>query len=269
MKKIFASIAFFSVFCLIASPYKAQGNSIIQKTEIEGIYKEKNLYFYVPSCKNPSENNEISAKVNGRDVLKTKAEKAFDIDLSKSGFEYGDNLKIELFYFGCKPFMVNENALEKRNSFKITDLTVNKSGELSFKTYNEIDKFPFIVQQYKWNKWVNVAKLDGNGGENWKEYSTNTHIVSGTNKFRVIRYNLWSPPTKSEEFLFESSKSKPSITYDKKLDQITFSSETSFKVLNQYGEVVEEGFGAEIITTNIPKGNYIIAYDNTYYEIKL
>lgn len=256
----------FNICFAFTDPSNGDG---VKVSEISGVYKEKNLYFFTPTCKTPVENELVSVKFKGRIIFETKEPRSFQVDLSKEGLMYGDEINIQVLYKGCKPFMVNDAAIEKRSSFKISDLQVSDTGLVSFKAYNEVDKFPFIIQQYKWNKWTTVAKVDGQGGENWKAYQIVSSITSGENKFRVVRYNLWKPPTMSEEFIFASKKSKPSFTFDKKSKQVTFSSKTSFKVKNEFGENVIEGDGKSIDLSEMPKGIYYIAYDNTYADVTL
>ena len=270
MKRSLAVLVLFVLFLSqnVASALSSPGDSM-KSNIVSGIYNEKNLYFYTPSCKISSDRDKVVAKFKNKIVFESSQPKSFQVDLSKKGLVYGDIIELQLFYMGCKPFLVNEESIEKRNSFKISDLQVSDSGKVSFKTFNEIDKFPFIIQQYKWSKWVSVAKVRGEGGDSWKAYRVKSMITSGVNKFRVVRYNLWKPPTMSEEYIFTSLKESIDFNYDRNIKKVIFSDITSYEVKNEYGENVLTGLGDKIDMSELGKGLYFIAFDNSYVDITL
>ena len=48
---------------------------------------------------------------------------------------------------------------------------------------------PFIIQQYKWNKWVNIGEVNGTGGRQMNTYSFQADLHFGLNRIRVKHAN--------------------------------------------------------------------------------
>jgi len=250
-------------FALVLLTLLASLTSFAGTIVLEGKYQQKNVYII----------NSISAEgvgfcvyevlVNGDVTSDEINSNAFEVDLSIYGFKLGDDVIVSIKYKeGCEPRILNPGALEPQPTFEATNIDISNGGLLTWETTNEQGKLPFIIQQYKWNKWVNVGEVTGIGTSVKNAYSFQTTPISGVNKFRVVQRSYEGQIRKSPSAEYISDKAPISFTYDKKLERIVFSGETNYELYNVYGQIVKRGFGLEADMSNLPKGEYYISFDS-------
>ena len=69
-------------------------------------------------------------------------------------------LNIEIIHKeGCEPIVINPEVLKPISTFELTSITVDKNNVLKWSTTNEAGILPFIIEQYRWNKWVKVGVI--------------------------------------------------------------------------------------------------------------
>jgi hypothetical protein len=158
--------------------------------------------------------------------------------------------------------VINPSILEPQPTFEIVDMSVSKSGLIDWTTTGESGSLPYIVQQFKWNKWVRIGEIEGKGTPGKNSYSFQAVEVSGTNKFRVIQKNSNGVFKSSNSVQFQSFKEDVTVVYDKKQSALKFSSETNFELYNIYGQIVKRGFGSEVDLAAFRKDEYYINFDN-------
>ena len=250
-------------FALVLLTVFATITSFAGTIVLEGKYQQKNVYVI----------NSISAEgvgfcvyevlVNGDVTSDEINSNAFEVDLSIYGFKLGDDVVVSIKYKeGCEPRILNPGALEPQPTFDATSIDISNGGLLKWETTNEQGKLPFIIQQYKWNKWVNVGEVTGNGTSVKNSYSFQTTPISGVNKFRVVQRSYEGQVRKSGSAEYISDKAPITFTYDKKLERLVFSAETNYELYNVYGQIVKRGFGLEADMSNLPKGEYYISFDS-------
>lgn len=231
---------------------------------LEGKYQQKNLYVINGIAPEGVGFCVFEVTVNGDVTSDEVNSSAFEIDLSIFGLKLGDNVVIAIKYKdGCDPRVLNPGALEPRPSFDATDIRVSDSGLLTWETVNEQGGLPYLVQQFKWNKWVTVGEVMGKGTSTKNAYSFQTTQVSGTNKFRVVQKSAEGKLRSSDAVGYESSRDAVSFTYDRRAVGIIFSAETNYELYNAYGQIIKRGFGTTADLSNLPKGDYYISYDST------
>jgi hypothetical protein len=133
---------------------------------------------------------------------------------------------------------------------------------------NEQGALPYIVQQFKWNKWVNLGEVQGKGTSNENNYQFKFVAVSGENKVRVIQKSFSGRVRASDTVSFNSDKVAVTYQYDKKKEKITFSDETSFEIYNKYGQVAKRGYGNSVSLSNLRSSTYYLTYDSSMDEIE-
>jgi len=231
---------------------------------LEGQYQGKDLYVV----------NSVSASgvgycvfeilVNGEVSSDEWNSPAFEVDLGIYGFKIGDDVVVTIKYKeGCLPKVINPGILEPQPTFEILDINISNSGLLDWSTKDESGQLPFVVQQFKWNKWVNVGEVIGKGISGENSYSFQTTEVSGVNKFRVVQKNGDGDLKPSAAVEYSSTMTPVSVAYDKKGRSLTFSRETNYELYNVYGQIVKRGFGAQADLTSLPKNDYYISFDNS------
>jgi hypothetical protein len=236
---------------------------------IEGKYQNKNVYVHngfgvggVGFCA-----REI--KVNGNITTDEINSSAFEIDLKALHLKYGENVIIEIVHNdGCVPKVLNMEDLKPKPTFEVMMMGISPTGLLKWTSKNEMGALPYLIEQFKWNKWVPVGLVDGYGTPEPHDYSFQVAMHSGENKYRIKQKGFNALTKLSKDVTVVSSVNKPSFAIPKNMASIDFTAETAFEIYDAYGVVVEKGFGKQVKIENLNKGEYYLCYDNTLTEFK-
>ena len=146
-------------------------------------------------------------------------------------------------------------------------MTISDDGLLKWKTTSEQGKLPYIIEQYRWNKWVSAGEVDGVGTptENSYEYKVIPH--SGENKVRVVQVDNSGTKKKSVEQTFTSSLTTVEMAPKKVKSEIKFTTngaaiDTKYEIYDAYGNIVKKGYASSVNCENLRKGAYYINFDN-------
>lgn len=253
MKKLFA------VLTLICIGQLAWAGSII----IEGRYQLRNIFVINPVSSDGVGFCAYEVTINGIVSSDEVNSQAFEIDLTIWNLKVGDPVTVVIKHKdGCTPKILNPGALESAPTFECNKIDCSPTGLLTWETKGEMGKLPYIVQQFKWNKWVNVGQVDGIGTSGTNNYRFQAQLTSGNNKFRVAQKSYEGDLRKSNTCEVNSSVPVVSFKFDKKTKIITFSADTSYELYNSYGQIVKRGFGNSLDVNTLAKGEYFLSYDN-------
>ncbi len=247
------------VFVLLFSMVAAYGYSA--ELVLRGIYYGFNLY-----VNNPSVGNGFCvSKVMVNEVV-TKDEiqsNAFEIDFSLLNVKIGDAVTIVITYKeGCKPTVVNPKALTKSDVVSLAYAKIDKTGKLVWAMTGEMPEDVFIVEQFRWNKWVKCAEIS-----TWDTVKKNTYSYeftphSGLNQFRIVRNDNNGNPVYSKVIKYTSKTAEVLLVSTKIIDKLVFSAETQYEIFDLKGNFITEGFAKEVDVTEIPKGKYWLNFDD-------
>ena len=259
MKKILGALVF--VF-LCASVFA-------QEETITGYYQGKN-----PVIVNPFASTGVGfciyeVSVNGQTATDEINSSSFELDLSHYGLKQGEKISIVLKHkSNCSPKVLNPEVLKPKSTFKVLEIAVDRKAEtLNWTTVEENGRLAFSVQQFKWNKWVNVAEVEGVGTQAKNSYSVKVHPTTGECKFRLRQIDFTKQPRFSQEVIFRSLKAPISMKVVHK--EIEFSAETEYEIYDQFGKKVLSGYAAKVDLNKLAKGHYYINFDNKNDEFKL
>ena len=233
---------------------------------IKGIYQGENLYVMNPFSPTGVGFCVYQVIVNGQIATDEINSSAFEIDLSVYNFKIGQPITIILkHHAGCQPKILNPEVIEPRSTFNIESIKIDpQKSRLLWVTSGEMGSLPFIVEQYKWNKWVPVAQVQGKGTPGLHSYSVKIHLTSGLNRFRVKQVDYTKRPRFSQTVTYLNNvppvKMRPARRFGK---QIVFSRPTDYEIYDYYGKLIKKGYGKVVNTASLPKGMYFINYDNT------
>lgn len=237
---------------------------------IEGSYQNQNIY-----VKNAYRSAGIGfcayqVKINGSVSTDEVNSTAFEIDLTQYQLEQGAPLSIEIVFNddGCVPMVLNPNALTPNPTFETISIDIDDNGLLEWNTINETASLPFVIEQFKWNKWVKVGEVQGKGTPKKHTYYFKTYTHSGNNKFRVKQKGFIDKTIHSPSVSYQSLKSEVTYVYNKKHKNIEFSEETSYEVYDKFGELVKKGFDKKFSMHNLKNDTYYMNYGNTTCELK-
>jgi hypothetical protein len=248
-----------SVLLIALASFSSFGGEI----SLDGIFQGKNLYVMNPFSSSGVGFCVYEVTVNGKVTTDEINSSAFEIDLSVFQLNIGDKLSVTIKHKeNCVPKVLNPEVLKPKSTFSATSLSVDKDGTIKWTTTGEAGKLTFVVEQYRWNKWVKVAETEGKGTAGPNNYSAKVTPHSGNNKFRVKQVDYSKKPRYSDETLFRSLS--PPITFSKKSsNEIDFSSETMYEIYDYYGNIVLKGVSSKVDITKLAKGKYFLNYDNS------
>ncbi len=236
---------------------------------IEGKYQNKNLYVQNSVGPNGVGFCAREVKVNGRITTDETNSSSFEIDLGALQLKFGQKVVIEIIHSdGCTPKVLNMEDLKPKPTFDVLTMNISNTGLLKWATTNETGSLPFIIEQFKWNKWIPVGEVQGIGTPDAHEYQFQLTMHSGENKYRIRQKGLNAVSRYSQEVVAKSLIDKPSFAISKNNHSVDFSAETAYEIYDIYGSVVKRGFGKQARIENLPKGSYYLCYDNTMTDIK-
>jgi hypothetical protein len=236
---------------------------------VEGIYQGKNVYVQNPVSSDGFGYCASKVMVNGDIVPSNTGNGDFEIDLSDLNISIGEPLFIVIEHEdGCKPIIINPEVLLPRSTYVISKMTAEKSGILEWETSKEHGKLPFLIEQFRWNKWVTVGEVQGVGTSGKHLYAFKVAPHSGQNTVRIVQVDHTGLKRPSKEVKFTSLIPKVSKNPTKVKDVIHFTAnnkpiETRFEIFDAYGNIVKKGVGASVNCKNLVRGAYYINFDNT------
>jgi hypothetical protein len=234
---------------------------------VEGKYQQKNLFIQNGFSSSGVGFCAFQVKVNGQITTDEVNSSAFEIDFSPYKFKAGDKITVEIEHKdGCIPKVLNPEALKPKPTFDVVSISINNDAMLSWTSKNEVGSLPFVIEQFKWNKWVYVGEINGEGTPTAHDYKFKVIPHSGENKFRVKQVGFSVAPRYSDAVIYNSLMERPSYQVDKNM--INFNNETSYEVYDYYGNVVKKGFGPSCDISTIKRGKYYLCYDNAVTEIE-
>lgn len=242
--------------------------SAMAALSVEGTYQGKNLYVQNPMDDEGFGYCATKVTVNGDIMPGGTSVGAFEIDFSLFNIEIGEPVFIVIEHNdGCKPKVLNPEVLLPRSTFKVESITIDNDGNLKWKTSGEQGKLPFVIEQYRWNKWVSIGEVDGKGSGNVNEYTFTVTPHSGENTVRVSQSDHSGTKRPSKEVKFMSSAPVVEKSPKKVKNEIKFSAngapaQTRYEIYDAYGNIVKKGVGSKVSCSNLLRGVYYINFDN-------
>lgn len=252
------------LFLFVTAAFSYAGTIVL-----EGNYQGKNIYVQNPFAGSGVGFCTYEVTVNGDVTTDEINSSAFEIDFTNFQLQQGDKVVIAIKHKDdCRPKVLNPEVLKPKSTFEIVDQDVSKDGNYSWSTKGETGKLTFVVEQFRWNKWIKVGEVEGKGTESQNEYSFQTTPHSGQNQFRVKQVDYTGKPRYSKPARYNSTS--PVLTFGpiKTKDFLDFTAgdaaaETMFEIYDSYGNIVKKGYSSKVDVNNLPKGIYYLNYDNT------
>ena len=262
MKQLLTSLALTAISC----------SSFAGVIVVEGKYQDKNLYVQNGYAGNGVGFCTYEVAINGKTTTDEVNSSAFEIDFSAYQIQPGTPVVVEIRHKDdCNPKVLNPEALEPKATFEVTSISIDPKGLLTWSTKNEMGSLPYVVEQFRWNKWVKIGEVEGNGTPDENNYSFKIVPHSGKNQYRVKQVDYTGQPKLSKTIDYMSTTPEISFSPAKVSKEITFTAgttptETMFEIYDQFGNIVKRGFASVVDASNLPKGAYYLNYDNKMGE---
>ena len=265
----FFSLIIAFLVSLYVSPFIAQGNE--SSIVIEGHYQGKNLYVQNPFSGSGVGFCVIAVYINDDVTTDQVNSSAFEIDFANASVKNGDPVSVRIQHkLDCLPKVLNPEVLRPKSTFENSEIFVNENKILNWTTTKEQGKLTYYVEQYRWNKWVKIGEVDGNGSdrENNYKFSVASHIHSGSNKFRAKQIDYTGRPRPTMSCVYKALGQEVITLINPKVKKtLDFSDNTLYEIFDTYGNLVKKGYGKIINIENLDKGLYYVNYDNTSGEV--
>ena len=230
---------------------------------LEGHYQGKNLYVQNPYAGSGVGFCTFEVTINGNVTTDETNSSAFEIDFSNAQIKMGDPVIVKIKHKDdCKPKVLNAEVLKPKSTFIVKAVSLNKEGDFTWSTTGESGILTYTVEQYRWNKWVKVGEVEGNGSSSEHSYKFNITPHSGENKVRVKQIDYTGTPRYSKSAKAISTSSEVTFSPLKVKEEILFTGETLYEVYDVYGNIVKRGYDKKIDASNLKKGDYYLSYDN-------
>jgi hypothetical protein len=237
-------------------------SSFSQDIVLNGTFQGDNLFVKNPFAPSGVGFCVYEVDVNGQTTTDEINSSAFEIDLSVYGFQVGEGITVSIKYKeNCLPIILNPEVINARSTYELTKLDI-KDSKIYWSTIKEAGNLPFIVEQFRWNKWIEVGRVMGKGNSSETQYEAPIRLHSGENRLRIKQTDYRGKPRYSDEITFLSSK--PEVTFSplRVNDIINFSTPTMYEIYDEYGGIVFKGYGDTVKVGSIQKGKYYLNFDN-------
>ncbi|MFM7310309.1 MAG: hypothetical protein ACKOZY_06855 [Flavobacteriales bacterium] len=239
--------------------------SLIVEAEVitvNGVYQGKDVYVTNPTTSSGVGFCIFEVLVNNQPSKDEVNPSSFAVDLRVWGFKKGDPVQL---VFRCKEKcdvrLVNPESFYPTSTFNIESIKLSNEGLLEWITTKEGIALPYYVEQFRWNKWINVGEALGIGEPVSCKYSIQVNLTSGLNIFRVLQTD-WKGQHYSQEVRIESPVKAVGINNVKFGQTLELTAETDYELYSEFGNLVLKGRGQSINTAALSKGVYYLSYDN-------
>lgn len=236
---------------------------------IEGHYQGKKLYVQSPESEDGFGFCINKVTLNGDVIPVDIYASAFQIDLSEYDIQIGEEVIIVFEHdLGCRPKLLNPEVLRPASTFVLQDITCTAEGVLTWSTKEESGKLNYLIEQYKWNKWVVVGEVNGTGVPELSNYTFNILPHSGENTIRVSQIDNTSKKRVSKSVTFiAGGATEPMLNVLKETKKVEFlldgkPAKTKYEIFDAFGNIVKKGFNSVVSYANLQPGVYHINYDN-------
>ena len=186
---------------------------------------------------------------------------AFEIDLTSLGLPLGKVVSVSLKHrSGCVPRILNPEVIQPSPGFELVAFDAFPSGEVSWTTVDEHGRMPFVLQQFKWGKWVDIVRLDGRGSSEEQVYVTSIQPMQGENLLRLTHLAPDGTLEVKGEARFQGDVPEPTMEYDQKSQVLTFSGPTQYELVDEFGTVVLRGVGNTATLRYLSRGDYFVNF---------
>lgn len=236
---------------------------------IDGHYQGKSIYVQSPVAEDGFGFCISKVTLNGEIIPVDIHASAFEIDLSQYNIKIGQEVILVFEHEeGCKPKLLNPEALRPKSTFELKDFACTSEGVLTWSTTGESGKLNFLIEQYKWNKWVVIGEVTGVGTATLNTYTFNVLPHSGENTIRLAQIDNTSKKrvTKSISFVstINGAVEMKVITEKKTIEfvQNKVAAKTKYEIFDSYGNIVKKGYNSSVDYSNLKPGIYHINFDN-------
>ena len=126
---------------------------------LSGTYQGAAIYVQNPFADDGEGYCTDSVMLNAITMIINVNQSAYEIPLNDSIYqlEIGDSIELIIYHKnGCKPKVLNKRCIFPRATLEITSQNISEAHYLTWTSVDEKINSAFVIQQYRWNKWINI-----------------------------------------------------------------------------------------------------------------
>lgn len=228
---------------------------------IKGYYQGKNVYVQNTPLSSGTGYCIYEVLINDRPGSDEVNSTSFEIDLGVWFLKVGDPVNLTFrTKERCDVRIVNPDAIYPSSTFELKEMVCNDQGVLRWTTRKEILPIDYVIEQFKWNKWVVAGGIKGKGLDS-SVYEVSVRLTSGQNIFRLYQLD-YKGQRMAPEFKYINPAPPVEIVKPQFSKTLDFSRETGYELYSEFGNLIRNGFGKSIDTAILPSGSYYLSYDN-------
>lgn len=236
-----------------------------EKLSLSGFYQQKNLFVQNQIGQDGFGYAIRNIYINGNVYHADHNSRAIEIDFNALGIRKGEPVEVLIAYEGKKPRILNPQSILPESTCSYKSVTT-RNDFIQFSTLNENGALNFYIQHFRWNKWINVGEVMGDGTPNENQYRFLVNPNSGENLYRIVQikhsgsYNI-SP-------IVSLQGPTDEVTFDKEGKTISFSRPTYFEVHDIFGNLLQKGYSEKIQLKEHKGIGFYLSFDNSTELIK-
>ncbi|MFM7106360.1 MAG: hypothetical protein ACKOW8_12650, partial [Flavobacteriales bacterium] len=228
---------------------------------IKGYYQGKNVYVQNVPLSSGTGYCIYEVLINERPGTDEVNSTSFEIDLGIWYLKLGDPVNLTFrTKERCDVRIVNPDAIYPTSTFELKEMSCNDQGLLRWSTTKEVLPIDFVIEQFKWNKWVVAGGIKGKGLDS-SSYEVSVRLTSGQNIFRLYQLD-YKGQRMAPEYKYVNPAPPIEIVKTQFSKTLDFSRETGYELYSEFGNLIKNGFGKSIDTSILPAGSYYLSYDN-------
>jgi hypothetical protein len=186
-----------------------------------------------------------------------------------------DPIKFKTVFYFTIVFVLHSGFSfgQKKSVAEILSCTLKTDTIIRWTAREDTTKFTYVIQQFKWNRWVNWDTIQSLNQKDSVSYEVKVsgYLHSGENKFRIKANNITPKTILSQPVLFTNKE------YDifqlqghfpyYQTHPVTFSKNTYYELYDKNGNKLKQDYGKSFYIKDLPKDIYWLCYDNKITEI--
>jgi hypothetical protein len=252
------NIHFVVAFLLLSGLSNAQPAD----TVLKGMYYGYNLYVINPLTAQGTYSI-TDVEVNGRPSRDQLKSSAFEVDFELMSLETGKAVEVKMVYDSAyPPVIVNSEDLLPPDDFRFVN-TNSRRGKLFWRISGRPGTSPFVVEQFKWNKWVKLVEIDVSDTVEAGLYGIDIEPHSGLNTYRIKKIDARGQIVFSKDEKYRAGEqAEVNIVPSKNEDELMFSYETAYEIYSANGKLLKRGKEKYVDIKDLPRGKYYVNFDN-------
>ncbi|WP_258540301.1 hypothetical protein [Parvicella tangerina] len=227
-----------------------------------GLYQGLNIYVQNPLDQDGIGFSVKNVQVNGQQVTEQVFSSAFKIDLSKHHLSIGDSVTIQFYYNSFEqPRIINPGGLTPFSNAAIDTIWFENDTVLHWCSSNEHQKFDYVIEQYRWNKWIKSGEVKSTGTSEENCYSFVPDLHAGENTFRIVQYGSNDEKKISDKISLHCKKPKVKILSNHWYT-LEFSDKTMYEIYDEKGTLLMKGFSKKPNTDHLDRTIFYVNFGN-------